>query len=70
MTAAITNRLLEAVAGQVNLCESQGDGWLIVERDITTDRAAAAGFNLNSPAVRSVFTEAAHFHGARGPWED
>lgn len=55
-TATITNTLIERVAADaVDLCEWQGDQWITVQRDITREHAAAAGFNLDAPAVQAVF---------------
>lgn len=70
MTAATATRLIESTQGRVDLCENQGGQWVTVERDITTALARRAGFNLDSAAVRAVFTDASHYHGARGPWGD
>ena len=58
MTTATANYLIESHPGRVDLCESQGDAWITIERDITTERAESAGFNLDSPAVLRVFADA------------
>lgn len=56
MTAAIDNYLIERMNdGRVNLCESQGEAWITIRRDITPEVAKGYGFNLDAPAVRDVF---------------
>lgn len=70
MTAGTANYLIESDAGRVDLCESQGGQWITIQRDVSTAEAARFGFNLDSPAVRAVFTDACHFHGDRSPWGD
>lgn len=63
-TAATANYLIESEAptrrrrGRVNLCENQGDAWVVVERDISPARAERAGFNRDAPAVQAVFEAA------------
>ncbi len=69
-TAATATRLIEATAptrrrrGRVDLCESQGDQWVVIERDIPPARAERAGFNLDAPAVQRVFEAAGMTVGA------
>ena len=63
-TAATERYLIESEAptrtrrGRVNLCESQGDSWVVVERDIAPNDAQRRGFNLDAPAVQRVFEAA------------
>lgn len=58
MTAATANYLIESASGHVNLCESQGDCWVTIRRDIDRRTAEQYGFNLDSPAVQAVFDDA------------
>lgn len=59
MTAAISNYLIERVGDRVDLCQSQGDQWVTIRRDIDRRTADQYGFNLQSPAVLAVFAETA-----------
>jgi len=54
-TAAITNYLIERIGQRVALCESQGDAWITIRRDISRETAEGFGFNPDSPAVIAVF---------------
>jgi hypothetical protein len=56
MTAAIANYLIERTrSGRVNLCEDQGDQWIVIRRNITLATASAWGFNPDAPSVRRIF---------------
>jgi hypothetical protein len=54
-TAATANYLIERIGPRVDLCESQGDAWVTIRRNISRATAARYGFNLDAPAVRKVF---------------
>lgn len=55
-TAATTNYLIERMSDStVNLCESQGDQWITIARDVDESIATRHGFNLDAPAVQQVF---------------
>lgn len=60
-TAAIDRYLIERVSRNcVNLCESQGDQWITIRRDIDQQTATRFGFNPKSPEVQAVFAGVIH----------
>ena len=55
-TAATANYLLERVGRhRVALCESQGEAWITIIRDLSLDEVERFGFCPDSPSVLAVF---------------
>jgi hypothetical protein len=57
MTATTANKshLIQKFNGQVNLCVSRNNQWVLIYRGITLQMAADYGFDVSSPRVKAIF---------------